>query len=849
MAVATYVSNGTPVSVTTTGAPGYPTSFAAGDLIFLAVASGDSTVGAAPAGFTLVLSVTQGSVNLRVFQKDTVTGSESGTVTVTTSAGTKGRAWMTAYRPPSGYTTAVQASVALNDAASDTSVAVTGTMTTTTDDLLVAFVMGAGDFTAGAFTGFNLTQTGATLGSLDTATAGRTGTNTLQHFQLDKPVTTGATSATVTATGTGNATGATGAGVGLVLRSTIIAGAGGYPVTLRWGGAWITGHMKVRWGGAWVTPVSVSVITNTTPTTPSANMPWDLPATYAPTSPPVMGHYFTQFPLKQNDLVYSAPDYYKKYWVQFPSAVENGGTDWSVCGGWLRDHPIDRAAPIGGNWQLTDMIVDVKRMIAAGLDGAFTDLLSATTTNNHWKNILRLFDASDSIYAETGKRFWVTPMIDGTASPSMLTAGNPTASGDALADALAPLLARAAIWKYNNVITLPVFGPEKWPSGSLDASDRITFFNAMRTRFSSTYGITVNWWMCYVNTWNASDTATNFNGMAGVIGHGRWGDRDANTVSANTTANRLAPATCRSSYSGKKWMHFAAPGDVRPPDSQSQILVYATTASSSSGASSFRISTGNAANLDPRGQTLVFASGPTGTYTVTAVNYGTGDVSVTPALNAGLSSSVNATITQKYYRAWEQMGSQTFHGSWMAAIDGGADLVQNTTWNDYGENAHITPSTNHGWVWADLNTYYVKKFKTGSFPLIVRDGVYLFHRVHPVALTSFTDTRQKRFGHITGGTSGADIVEVRAFIAPGGAAATVELLVDGVVTQTASATAGDNRFEWPLPASGVLSARVKRSGAVVPGTVATSNVTLGVTQDGDDLHYRAFSSLRQYTGT
>ena len=837
MAVATHVGTGTPVSLTTTAAVGYPTGLAANDLVFLAAASGDSTVGSAPSGWTLVTSATQGSTNIALFKKDTVSGSESGTVTVTTASGTKGRAWMTAYRAPGGYTTAVQSSQALTDATSNTDVAVTGSMTTTTDDLLACFVMGAGDFTAGLFTGFNITQTGATLSSLTVTTNGRTGTNTMQHFGGHKSVTTGATAATVTATGTGNATGATGAGVGIVLRSTA-AGGSGYPVKVKVAGTFVSANLKVRQGGAWVTPANITAYHPATAATDErTNMPWNLQQTYGAT-PPVMAHYVPWFPQRAN----SAGTYYQNVWMK-PGAVESG-TDHRLYGGFIRDMPPAQGAG-GTTYKADDMYLEVTRAAAAKIDGFFVDIVGIGSTSQSITNLALLFDAADRYYTETGRRFWITPMLDchATASASVLQAGSTTladvtASANAVADAFAPFMAEPALWKHDGAIVLPIYAPEFWGGRSNPTSDRVTFFSAMKSRLA-TYGHAVSFWYCYQQTW--TDYAGTFN--SGAFGHGRWGDRDAVATAAANNYNVNAPSYCHTTYS-KPWMHFVSPGDQRPNDSRSLTLTYSTTASSSSGASTVTYSTGNAANIY-KGCTIKFANHTT-VYTVSQINRSTGVATLTSALTAAVPSSTSSTITRNYYRYWEQLGSQTFENTWTAAINGQAEAVQITTWNDYAEHAHIAKTVNHGSVWLDLTTYWLHKYKTEAFPTIVRDGLYLFHRRQPVGLYNFGSSLQTRYGRVDGSTSAADNVEVLAFLT---SSATIQLLVDGVVTQTASGVAGMNRFTWALPSSGTISARAQRASVTVSGTVVTSDTPIASSDVADDFHYRAFSSLRQSTGT
>jgi len=420
------------------------------------------------------------------------------------------------------------------------------------------------------------------------------------------------------------------------------------------------------------------------------------------------------------------------------------------------------------------MLQEITDAVAAGCDGFFVDLLSTSTTSNHWKNINFLYNAADTYNAANPTRpFYLVLMPDGTAGPAnaVLQSGSTTlidinASAVTLADTLAGFLSRGSTWRPGGVFTLPIFGPELFKSGITNPqSDRVTFWAAVKNRLETTYSTPTRMWMCYVQTWTAAPCAPALNTIA--YGHSRWGDRDAVATGAANDYNRNAPLKCHTTY-GKPWMHFGAPGDVRPSD-----------------------------------------------------HYSTG------------------------YRYWENQGSLTFHNSWSAAIDGNAEAIQMTTWNDYSEHAHIAPSTAHAYVWCDLNTWYTTKFKGGSFPIIQRDGLYLFHRVHPTTTSSFTGT-QTRFAILAGSTPAKDIVEIRAFLT---APATVEMLVNGTVTQSVAGVAGDNRFEFPLPSSGVISARATRSATLVPGTLVTSTITLGGSQVADDRYYRAFSSLRQYTGT
>lgn len=71
------------------------------------------------------------------------------------------------------------------------------------------------------------------------------------------------------------------------------------------------------------------------------------------------------------------------------------------------------------------------------------------------------------------------------------------------------------------------------------------------------------------------------------------------------------------------------------------------------------------------------------------------------------------------------------------------DLVEIVTWNDYGESSYIGPiegeqPNSEAWTngfphlgFLDMTSYYATAFKTGSYPTITEDKVYLWSRSHP----------------------------------------------------------------------------------------------------------------------
>jgi Glycosyl hydrolase family 71 len=509
----------------------------------------------------------------------------------------------------------------------------------------------------------------------------------------------------------------------------------------------------------------------------AATLPFD-PAAISG-GPSVMPHYFTQFPLRLTTTpagtATSPGNYYQNYLA--PGTIE-GGTDHRRYGGFVRDYPIQEglsSTSVSG-WEQRDMEQEVRDALTAGCTGFTLDLLSirgydgAPDMVGHWTRVKRMVKAVEAVNAADGTSFTLMLMPDGTAGSTAWVKNGTTpdvnASADALADALSQVLTSSAMHKINGTVTIGPFGPEKWPSGStgVSAADRVTFWSRLRDTLSTTYGISVLYWFCYVDSWTT--TAPQFDALA--YGHGRWGDRDTNAVSGSGTGNRGAAAYCHSTFN-KPWMHFGGtPMDTRP----------------------------NAAGT------------------------------------SGLS-----------YRTWESRGFETFENSWLAAIDGyvAGDMNQIPTWNDQSEHAHICRTRNLGDTLLDLTAYFAERYRTGVWPVIKRDALYLAHRPHRRDAT-FTGANQVAFATIAGSTPWADLVDVLVFATSAG---TVEILCDGAVIASQAVSAGRSHVQCPLPSGGVLSARLRRSGATVAGTLVTSDQPVKSSIAFDDYHYRAYSSLRQ----
>jgi hypothetical protein len=214
MVAPAFVAFGAAQALATAAAAPYPTGHASGDLLLAFASSDVSTISDLAAGWTAVGAVhTGGGMSMRVWKR-TSTGAESGNVTFGTTAGTKGLAWVTAYRPESGKTLDIANYVLTSD--TDTSstafTAASSSWTTVSgEDTLVAFVTSKAPTASysASFTAIGLTQVGATVVESSRLSA-RASTNTLAYSQRDATVTTGATGAVSFSATT---TGANGAGV------------------------------------------------------------------------------------------------------------------------------------------------------------------------------------------------------------------------------------------------------------------------------------------------------------------------------------------------------------------------------------------------------------------------------------------------------------------------------------------------------------------------------------------------------------------------------------------------------------------------------------------------------------
>ncbi|EJU03820.1 hypothetical protein DACRYDRAFT_21255 [Dacryopinax primogenitus] len=146
------------------------------------------------------------------------------------------------------------------------------------------------------------------------------------------------------------------------------------------------------------------------------------------------------------------------------------------------------------------------------------------------------------------------------------------------------------------------------------------------------------------------------------------------------------------------------------------------------------------------------------------------------------------------------------------------DLVEMTTWNDYGESSYLGPLNGDeptGTTWTsgfdhtpllDIAAYYISAFKTGNAPTITEDAIYLWSRPHlkgasapdPIGVPTYADTTDDVIYALVLATSTAS-VQVCA----------------GSSCQTFTANPGVNQFTVNMVPGSGMSASMTRNGQTV----------------------------------
>ncbi|MCX3058487.1 endo-1,3-alpha-glucanase family glycosylhydrolase [Streptomyces beihaiensis] len=214
-----------------------------------------------------------------------------------------------------------------------------------------------------------------------------------------------------------------------------------------------------------------------------------------------------------------------------------------------------------------------------------------------------------------------------------------------------------------------------------------------------------------------------------------------------------------------------------------------------------------------------------------------GDIRLAHRLGKKWMQPVSVQDTRPDQSVYDEAGNTaTLRSTWNHAISDGADWVQLTTWNDYSEGSQFAPSLHNGHTYLDLSSYYLTRFKTGHWPPIVRDTVYVTSRVQ-YARTADAPLQPLLMSPRQGTATPRDDVEVLTFLtAPADVTAEV-----GTDTHTYRAPRGVHAELLPLR-PGHTRAVVRRAGHTVAAVTTRYPVRTDVTVQ--DLQYYAVSSGR-----
>lgn len=186
----------------------------------------------------------------------------------------------------------------------------------------------------------------------------------------------------------------------------------------------------------------------------------------------------------------------------------------------------------------------------------------------------------------------------------------------------------------------------------------------------------------------------------------------------------------------------------------------------------------------------------------------------------------------------EARNTECLRAAWTRAIADNADIVQLCTWSDYSEGSQVQPSAMRGHVCADLSAYYITRWKTGAFPTILRDALYVSHR-NQMADATITGGQTTFFTHWNRPNRSAfrESVELLTFLT---APATVTVTI-GAANYSYTAPAGMYAQTYPMQPGAVTAVATRASTEVAR---VNSPVTIRSSSGNQDRQYAMFSSIR-----
>ncbi|PSR74813.1 hypothetical protein PHLCEN_2v9527 [Hermanssonia centrifuga] len=165
--------------------------------------------------------------------------------------------------------------------------------------------------------------------------------------------------------------------------------------------------------------------------------------------------------------------------------------------------------------------------------------------------------------------------------------------------------------------------------------------------------------------------------------------------------------------------------------------------------------------------------------------------------------------------------SHLYPTRWESIIDNRDmfDMVEIVTWNDFGESHYIGPihgaqPNSQDWVdgfdhtaWLDMTSYYATAYKTGSYPQITEDKLYMWARPH---------TKDANAPDPVGKPDNYELdQDVLWAVVFATANSTVTLYTSDSTSQTFNVNAGVNKISTDLTPGGYMRGTIVRNGQTI----------------------------------
>ncbi|WP_163998966.1 endo-1,3-alpha-glucanase family glycosylhydrolase [Pyxidicoccus caerfyrddinensis] len=274
--------------------------------------------------------------------------------------------------------------------------------------------------------------------------------------------------------------------------------------------------------------LELSATVEPAPSPISSCYPFDLPATSVLRASPkkVFGFYYPIFPISIENA-----DPASDHWLSWLTPEARNG-EYASIGGLMRDRPLPRAPWADSAWRQRDFEVEVRRAIAAGLDGFIYEhpyRVSSDTRNNQLPTMLAAAAAVD-------------PDFRIVLSPDFPTEASGTTDG--LVTTIAGVANHPSVYRLDGSIVLASFSPERKP---------LSFWATLRDRLAA-QGISITYWPLLPYTGDTTKYA-DWNDL--VAGYSTWGERTA------ASAENMRRWSVEAHRRGKYWMSPVAFEDVR----------------------------------------------------------------------------------------------------------------------------------------------------------------------------------------------------------------------------------------------------------------------------------------------